>query len=80
MDDDDAVLVASHWWHSQHSARVCITGIVAQIDGLGIPRPKKNCTLQELLILFWKQTRRREISTNKKPAGLCKEDVIVLKM
>ena len=35
-----------------NSARVCITGIVAQIDGLGIPRPKKNCTLQELLIYF----------------------------
>ena len=52
MDDDDAVLIASQWWHSQHSARVCITGIVAQIDGLGIPRPKKNCTLQELLIYF----------------------------
>ena len=52
MDDDDAVLVASQWWHSQHIARVCITGIVAQIDGLGIPRLKKNCTLQELLIYF----------------------------
>ena len=60
-----------------NSARVCITGIVAQIDGLGIPRPKKNCTLQELLIYFG---HRREISTNKQPAGLCKEDVIVLKM
>ena len=52
MDDDDAVLVASQWWQSQRSTRVCITGIVAQIDGLGIPRPKKNCTLRELLIHF----------------------------
>ena len=52
MDDDNAVLVASQWWQSQRSARVCITGIVAQIDGLGIPRPKKNYTLRELLIHF----------------------------
>ena len=35
-----------------NSARVCITGIVAQIDGLEICRPKKNCTLQELLIYY----------------------------
>ena len=52
MDDDDAVLVASQWWQSQRSARVCITGIVAQIDGLEIPGPKKNCTLRKLLIHF----------------------------
>ena len=53
MDDDNAVLVALQWWQSQRSARVCITGIVAQIDRLGIPRPKKdNCTLRELLIHF----------------------------
>ena len=53
MADDNAVLVASQWWQSQCSARVCITGIIAQIDGHGIPRPKKkNCTLRELLIHF----------------------------
>ena len=52
MDDDDAVLVASQWWQSQRSARVCITGIVAQIDGHGIPRPTKNYTPRELQIHF----------------------------
>ena len=63
-----------------NSARVCITRIVAQIDGLGIPRPKKNCTLQELLIYFGNRLVEEKLVQNKKPAGLCKEDVIVLKM
>ena len=81
MDDDDSVLVALQWWHSQNSARVCITGIVAQIDSLGISRPrKKNCTLRELLIHFGNRLVEEKLVQLKKPAGLCKDDVIVLNM
>ena len=80
MDDDNAVIVASQWWHSQYNARVCITGIVAQIDRLGIPRPNKNCTLQGLLIHFGNRLVEEKLVQLKQPAGLCKEDVIVLKI
>lgn len=78
MDDDDALLVASLWWSSSHQARPSVTELIAEIDQVGLSRPrKKNSTLREVLIHVGNRLVEEQFVELKKHAGLCKDDIII---
>ena len=49
MDEADAVLVTKKWWSRSHATKPSLNSVVSAIDDAGLPRPKKNCTLREMM-------------------------------
>ena len=78
MDDDDAVLVAKKWWSRSHATKPSLISMaVSAIDDAGLPRPKKNCTLREIMAHVGNWLVEEKRVTLKRTAGLSKEDIIL---
>eukprot|EP00731_Ephydatia_muelleri_P006897 Em0003g1145a len=77
MDDDDAVLVAKKWWSRSHATKPSLISMVSAIDDAGLPRPKKNCTLREMMAHIGNRLVEEKRVTLKRTAGLSKEDIIL---
>ena len=48
------VLVAKKWWSRSHATKPSLISVVPAIDDAAFPRPKKNCTLREMIAHGWK--------------------------
>ena len=77
MDDDDAVLVAKKWWSRSHATKPSLISMVSAVYGAGLPRPKKNCTLREIMAHVGNRLVEEKRVTLKRTAGLSKEDIIL---
>ena len=73
MDDDDAVLVAKKWWSRSHATKPSLISVVSAIDDAGLPRPKKNCTLREMMAHVGNRLVEEKRVTLNRAAGLSKD-------
>ena len=77
MDEADAVLVTKKWWSRSHATKPSLNSVVSAIDDAGLPSPKKNCTLREMMAHVGNRLMEEKRVTLYGAAGLSKEDNIL---
>ena len=70
-------LVTKKWWSRSHATKPSLNSVVSAIDDAGLPRPKKNCTLREMMAHVGNRLVEEKRVTLNRAAGLSKEDTIL---